>query len=546
MSENHDPVVVEDATPESGGCPVAHGLTHPTQGDANQELVAEPAQPEDPGQEPRRGQPARRGLQLRRGVQDPRPRRREAGHRGGADDLAGLVAGRLRQLRPAHDPDGLAQRGHLPHQRRPRRRRRRPAALRAAQQLAGQRQPGQGPPAAVAGQEEVRPEALLGRPHDPHRQRGPGVDGLQDLRLRRWPRRRLGARRGRLLGSRDHLARRRALHRRPGAGGPARRGPDGPHLRQPGRPERQPGPARRGPRHPRDVPPDGDERRGDGRPDRRRPHLRQDARRGPRGRRSAPTPRPPRSSSRAWAGRARYGTGKGRDAITSGIEVTWTDTPTAWDNSFFQHPLRLRVGADPEPGRRAPVAAEGRRRGRYRPRPATRRPVEAPRPDDADDRPLAAVRPDLRADLAAVPGAPGRVRGRLRPRVVQADPPRHGPGRALPRPGGPGRDADLAGPRPGGDHELVDAADVAALKGQILASGLSVSQLVSTAWASASSFRGSDKRGGANGARIRLEPQNGWEVNNPDELATVLRTLEGIQESFNAARPAASRSRWPT
>ena len=83
-------------------------------------------------------------------------------------------------------------------------------------------------------------------------------------------------------------------------------------------------------------------------------------------------------------------------------------------------------------------------------------------------------------------------------------------------------------------HELIDAEDVAALKGQILASGLSVSQLVSTAWASASSFRGSDKRGGANGARIRLEPQSGWEVNNPDQLATVLRTLEGIQEAFNA------------
>ena len=91
-------------------------------------------------------------------------------------------------------------------------------------------------------------------------------------------------------------------------------------------------------------------------------------------------------------------------------------------------------------------------------------------------------------------------------------------------------------PVPAVTHELIEAEDVATLKGQILASGLSVSQLVSAAWASASTFRGSDKRGGANGARIRLEPQNGWEVNNPDELATVLRTLEGIQESFNAAQ----------
>ena len=251
MSENHDPVVVEDATPESGGLPGrARARTAPDPGRRQPRVVAGAAQPEDPRQEPRRGQPPRRGVRLRRGVQDPRPRRREAGHRGGADDLAGLVAGRLRPLRPVHDPDGLAQRGHLPDQRRPRRRRGRPAALRAAQQLAGQRQPRQGPPAAVAGQEEVRPEALVGRPHDPHRQRRPGVDGLQDLRLRRRPRGRLGARRGRLLGSRDHLARRRALHRRPRAGEPPRRGPDGPHLRQPGGPERQPGPARRGPRHP--------------------------------------------------------------------------------------------------------------------------------------------------------------------------------------------------------------------------------------------------------------------------------------------------------
>ena len=96
-------------------------------------------------------------------------------------------------------------------------------------------------------------------------------------------------------------------------------------------------------------------------------------------------------------------------------------------------------------------------------------------------------------------------------------------------------------PVPAVSHELVGAEDVATLTGQILASGLSVSQLVSTAWASASTFRGSDKRGGANGARIRLEPQSGWEVNNPDQLATVLRTLQGIQEAFNSSQTGAKK-----
>jgi catalase-peroxidase len=98
----------------------------------------------------------------------------------------------------------------------------------------------------------------------------------------------------------------------------------------------------------------------------------------------------------------------------------------------------------------------------------------------------------------------------------------------------PAEDLIWQDPVPAQTASDIDAADVASLKSQILASGLSVSQLVSAAWAAASSFRGSDKRGGANGGRIRLEPQSGWEVNNPDDLAQVLRTLEGIQSSFNA------------
>ena len=102
-------------------------------------------------------------------------------------------------------------------------------------------------------------------------------------------------------------------------------------------------------------------------------------------------------------------------------------------------------------------------------------------------------------------------------------------------------------PVPAVDHELIGEQDIAALKGKILASGLSVSQLVSTAWASAASFRGTDKRGGANGARIRLAPQKDWKVNNPAELAKALQTLEKIQQDFNRSQSGGRRrSRSPT
>ena len=164
-------------------------------------------------------------------------------------------------------------------------------------------------------------------------------------------------------------------------------------------------------------------------------------------------------------------------------------------------------------------------------------PSKTPRADDADDRPRAArstrstsqisrrfhENPDEFADAFA------RAWFKLTHRDM-------GPVVRYLGPEVPAETLLWQDPLPAVTHELVDAEDIAALKGQILASGLSVSQLVSTAWASASSFRGSDKRGGANGARIRLEPQSGWEVNDPDQLATVLRTLEGIQEAFNAAQ----------
>ena len=325
--------------------------------------MAEQAQPEDPRQEPRRGQSHGGGLQLRRGVQQPRPRRREAGHRGGADGLQALVACRLRQLRAAHDPDGVAQRRHLPDQRRPRRRRLRAAAVRPAEQLAGQRQPRQGAPPAVAGEEEVRQEPFVGRPDRAHRQRRAGDDGLRDVRFRRRPRGRLGAGRGRLLGPGDRVARRRALHRRPRARGPARRGADGPHLRQPGGPERHARPARRGPRHPRDVPPDGDERRGDGGADRRRPHVRQDARRGPGGeRRPRPGGRPDRGAGPRLEVDLRHRRRRGRDHQRARGHLDQPPGPVG--QRVLRDPVRLRVGAVQVPGGRQPVAAQGRR-GRW-------------------------------------------------------------------------------------------------------------------------------------------------------------------------------------
>ena len=133
------------------------------------------------------------GFDYAKEFEKPRPRRRDQGPACPDDGFAGMVAGRFRSLRRTVHPDGLAQRRHLPHHRRPWRRRRRPAALRAAQLLAGQRQPRQGAPPAVADQAEVRQQDLLGRPVCSRRQRRPGIDGLQDVRFRRRPRRCVGA-----------------------------------------------------------------------------------------------------------------------------------------------------------------------------------------------------------------------------------------------------------------------------------------------------------------------------------------------------------------
>ena len=229
-----------------------------------------------------------------------------------------------------------------------------------------------------------------------------------------------------------------------------------------------------------------------------------------------------------------YGTGKGGDAITSGLEVTWTDTPTTWDNSFF----RILFGYEWELTQ-SPAGAH-----QWQPKDG----AGAGTVPDAHDPSKRRVPTMLTTDLSlrfdpiyepisrrfmADQDAFADAFARAWFKLVHRD---MGPVVRYLGPEVPAETLIWQDPVPAVTHELIDAGDIAALKGQILASGLSVSQLVSAAWASASSFRGSDKRGGANGARIRLEPQSGWEVNNPDQLATLLRTLEGIRESFNAGQ----------
>jgi catalase-peroxidase len=229
-----------------------------------------------------------------------------------------------------------------------------------------------------------------------------------------------------------------------------------------------------------------------------------------------------------------FGTGKGGDTITSGLEGAWTNTPIAWDNSFFE----ILFGYEWELSK-SPAGAH-----QYKPKDG----AGAGTVPDAHDASRSHAPTMLTTDLALRfdpvyaeisqrflrdPAAFADAFARAWFKLTHRD---MGPIARYLGPEVPTETLLWQDPVPAVDHELVDADDIATLKGQILASGLTVSQLVSTAWASASTFRGSDKRGGANGARIRLEPQSGWEVNNPDELAGVLRTLEGVREAFNAAQ----------
>ncbi|MDQ6776049.1 MAG: catalase/peroxidase HPI [Actinomycetota bacterium] len=229
-----------------------------------------------------------------------------------------------------------------------------------------------------------------------------------------------------------------------------------------------------------------------------------------------------------------YGSGKGADAITSGLEVTWTATPTKWSGSFFENLFgyeweltKSPAGANQwQPKDGAGVGTvPGPDEGSAMRTPTMLTTDLALRFDPAYEKISRRFHehPDELADAFA------RAWFKLTHRDM-------GPVARYLGPEVPTETLLWQDPLLKVTHELIGAEDIATLKDQILAAALSVAQLVSTAWASASTFRGSDKRGGANGARIRLEPQRGWEVNDPDELATVLRTLEGIQEAFNSSQ----------
>jgi catalase-peroxidase len=233
-----------------------------------------------------------------------------------------------------------------------------------------------------------------------------------------------------------------------------------------------------------------------------------------------------------------FGSGKGRDTITSGLDVTWTTTPTVWSNGFFENLFRLEWELT-----ESPAGAK-----QWRPK----NPEAAGKVPDPEDGSPSCPPAMLTTDLALRfdpayekisrrflehPEEFADAFARAWYKLLHRD---MGP---LPRYLGPWvPEAQLwQDPVPALDHDLVGEADVAALKAKIVDSGLSTSQLVSTAWSSAASFRGTDKRGGANGARIRLTPQRDWEANEPAELSQVLQVLEQIQQDFNSSQSGGTR-----
>ena len=231
-----------------------------------------------------------------------------------------------------------------------------------------------------------------------------------------------------------------------------------------------------------------------------------------------------------------FGTGSGDDTITSGLEGAWTPTPITWDNSYFDtlfgyewELTKSPAGAwqwTPKDGAGADAVPDAH--------DASKRVAPMMLTTDLSLRVDPIYEPISRRfheNPAEFADAFARAWFKLTHRDM-------GPKSRYVGSRVPDEDLIWQDPVPAVDHELIDAADIAALKAKLLDSGLTVTDLVSTAWASAVTYRGTDHRGGANGARIRLSPQREWEVNNPDELNRVLRVLEGIQEEFNAAQSA--------
>jgi catalase-peroxidase len=227
-----------------------------------------------------------------------------------------------------------------------------------------------------------------------------------------------------------------------------------------------------------------------------------------------------------------FGTGAGGDAITSGLEVTWTTTPTRWSNNFFENLFGFEWELTKSPAGAHQWTAKGA--GATIPDafdPAKKR-VPTMLTTDLSLRFDPAYEKISRRFLAN-PDQLADAFSRAWFKLTHRD---MGPRARYLGPEVPAEALLWQDPLPAVDHKLIDDKDVAELKNKLTASGLSVAEMVSTAWASASTFRGSDKRGGANGARIRLAPQKDWEANQPAQLAKVLKTLSGIQTAFNSAQ----------
>ena len=227
-----------------------------------------------------------------------------------------------------------------------------------------------------------------------------------------------------------------------------------------------------------------------------------------------------------------FGSGKGGDTITSGLEVTWTTTPTKWSNNFFENLFGFEWELSKSPaGAQQWVAKGGAGAGTI---PHAHDPAKRLAPTMLTTDLSLRLDPDyekISRRFLANPDQFADAFARAWFKLTHRD---MGPRARYLGPEVPAEELIWQDPIPAVDHALVDAQDVAALTNKVLASGLSVAQLVATAWASASTFRGSDKRGGANGARIRLAPQKDWAVNQPEQLAKVLQVLEGIRGEFNA------------